>query len=370
MQHFPVYLDYAATTPPDPAVSELMLRCLTETFHNPSSSYSASGPARRQMRLARKSLGEVLSCRPEELVFTSGGTEANALALWQAAGQHVVLSAIEHPSVLENAKLFGCKLTLVSPDKNGMITPSAIEVALRPDTFLVSVQYANNETGVLHPVSQIGSMLKGRNILFHCDAVQAAGHIPVNLEESGVDLVSLSAHKLYGPRGVGCLYVRRGTKLRPLIDGGGQEKGMRSGTENVPAIAGFGLAAELAHKDLLQRGERETNLRLELEKELHALFPACGILGENARRLPGITAVRFPKMPSEWLLSRLDLMGIQLSGGAACASRSGEASHVYRASGLTDDEAKEVVRISIGRHTNREDIEYLLHCLQQLLTAQ
>lgn len=363
-----VYLDHAATTLPEPLVVERMTRCLTEAWNNPSSGYSASGLARKELRLARQALTDLLHVRQEELIFTSGGTEANALALWQAAGKHVVLSAVEHPSVLENARGYGCAVTLVQPDENGVIQPEAVEAAIRPDTALVSVQYANNETGVIHPIAEIARLVKARKLLFHVDAVQVAGQIPLNLETCGADMVSVSAHKLYGPRGAGCLYLRRGTRLRPLLFGGGQENGMRSGTENVPAIAGFGVAAKLAAEDLTDRMQRETALRLSLEKQLHEIFPACQILGEKADRLPGITAVRFPGISSEWLIAQLDLMGVQVSGGAACGSHTGQPSHVYRAMGLSIDEADQVIRLSIGRHTTSAHIDRLMECLGAILS--
>ena len=362
-----VYLDHAATTLPDEAVVEQMTRCLTEAWNNPSSGYFAAGKARKELRLARQALADLLHVRQEELVFTSGGTEANALSLWQAAGKHVVLSAVEHPSVLENARGFDCQVTLVAPDENGVIQPEAVEAAIRPDTALVSVQYANNETGVIHPITEIAKTVKARKLLFHVDAVQAAGQIPLDLEQIGADMVSVSAHKLYGPRGAGCLYVRRGTRLRPLLSGGGQENGMRSGTENVPAIAGFGVAAKLAKDDLPQRMQRETSLRLSLEKQLHQAFPSCQILGEMADRLPGITAVRFPGVGSEWLIAQLDLMGVQVSGGAACGSHTGQPSHVYRAMGLNVDEADQVIRLSLGRHTTEGHITRLMECLKTIL---
>lgn len=368
MNHSPVYLDHAATTMPDPAVLERMTRCLTEAWNNPSSGYTAAGLARKELRLARQALADLLHARQEELAFTSGGTEANALALWQAAGKHVVLSAVEHPSVLENARGFGCRVTLVQPDQNGVITPEAVEAAIQPDTALVSVQYANNETGVIHPIAQISKIAKAHKLLFHVDAVQAAGQIPLDAETSGADMISVSAHKLYGPRGAGCLYVRRGTRIRPLLSGGGQENNLRSGTENVAAIAGFGVAATLALNDLEQRMQRETALRLLLETRLHETFPHCRILGEDANRLPGITAVQFPGKGAEWIIAQLDLKGVQVSGGAACGSHSGQPSHVYRAMGLNVDEADQVIRISLGRHTTESHIDRVMECLSVILT--
>lgn len=365
-----VYLDNAATTFPDGAVIAKMKHCLTEASANPSASYTAAGAARKEMRLARQAVAKLIGANPEEIVFTSGGTEANALALWQARGKHVILSATEHASVIENAKLFGCRISFVSPDENGRIAPESIEKLLLPETALVSVHYANNETGVVQPIEAIADLLSKKHCLFHTDAVQAAGHIPVDVTAAKADMLILSAHKLYGPRGIGCLYLRRGTPITPLLAGGGQERSLRSGTENVPAIAGFGLAATLAAADLSPRAARLEELRNVLESGLCRLFPEARILGANAHRTPGISAAFLPGISSEWLIAQLDMKGVQISGGAACASRSGKPSHVYTAMGLNEKAASQVVRFSLGRHNTREEIDYTLSILDSIVKGK
>ena len=349
-----INLDHAATTRPEPEVIAAVTECMRDCWANPSAAYQGASQARRMLLQTRRTLAKLLRCDPAEIVFTSGGTESNNTALRLAEGRHAVVSAVEHSSVLEAARLWAKDVTCVQPESRGLIHPEAVEAALRPDTALVSVQWANNETGVRQSVEVIGRMLRARRIPFHVDAVQAVGHVPVDV--ACCDMLSLSAHKFYGPRGAGALVVRQGTPMKPLLAGGGQEGGRRSGTENVPAIAGMGVAADMALKDMLPRAERERQLLRELLGLLQADIPGVTLLGEDAARLPGIMAVRFPGLPSEIAIAALDSLGIQVSGGAACAASSGEASHVYRAMGLSEAEAREVLRISIGRHTTGEDI--------------
>lgn len=365
----PIYLDYAATTPPAPEVIEAMAQSMRNHTANPSAAYSAAGEARKALRIARDTLSRMIGCDRNELFFTSGGTESNNWAFCGLGGQHVVLSAIEHSSVLEAAKRRGCRITLVKPDENGIIQPESIERALQPDTALISVQYANNETGVLQPVAQIGAIAKKRRILFHCDSVQAVGHVPVNVREMCVDLLSASAHKLYGPRGVGFLYMRSGVQLPPLLSGGGQENNRRSGTENVPAIEGFRVASELAIADMEPRADRERALLSHLLDILQASIPQAQMLGASAERAPGVCAILLPGLSSETAIARLDLCGVMVSGGAACAASSGAPSHVYTAMGLSDQEASCVLRFSAGRHTTMEDIETAAHELIRIYQA-
>lgn len=345
-----IYLDHAATTPADERVIEAMARCMRETFYNPSAAYSAAGQARKVQRLARQAVSRMLGCDQNEIFFTSGGTEGNNWAMQAARGRHAVVSAIEHASVLEAAKAYAASVTLVQPDADGVILPEAVEAALRPDTALVSVQWANNETGVLQPVHEIARIAHRHGVLFHTDAVQAFGHVAVNVEN--IDLLTLSAHKFYGPRGAGCLYVRSGVRLPALIYGGGQERGLRAGTENTPAICGLGAAAELAEADMLERAARERALLDLFVKELSD----CDVRVLGDERLPGVLALFIPGHESEALIARLDMLGIQVSGGAACASGSGEASHVYRAMGLNERDAKCVLRVSVGRGNTENDI--------------
>ena len=359
----PIYLDHAATTPVDERVIDAITRCMRENFYNPSAAYSAAGQSRKAQRLARNAVSRMLGCDQNEIYFTSGGTESNNWAMQLARGGHAVVSAIEHASVLESAKNSAGSVTLVAPDADGVIRPEAVEAAIRPDTALVSVQWANNETGVIQPVHEIAKAAHACGAAFHTDAVQAFGHVPVDVQ--GIDLLSLSAHKFYGPRGAGCLYVRPGLSIAPLMHGGGQENGLRSGTENTPAICGLGKAAELAEQDMAERSERERRL---MNLFLHELsLPGAKVLGEHADRLPGVMALFLPGYESESIIAKMDLKGIQLSGGAACAAGSGEPSHVYRAMGLSDRDARCVIRISVGRGNTPEEIVAAAQALKNIL---
>ena len=351
-----IYLDYAATTPADPRAIEAMNRCMADCWQNPSAAYAAAGHARRALREARQAVAELLNAAPQEIIFTSGGTEANNQAVALAQGGHAVVSAIEHASVLNAARALCREVTLVPPDADGVISPEAVAAALRPDTRLVSVQLANNETGALQPAAQIGRLARSRRVPYHCDAVQAVGHVPVDVRALNADLVTLSGHKLYGPRGVGALWARPGMPLPPLIYGGGQELGLRAGTENVPAVAGLGVAAALARGDMAAEADRERSLLAGFLGQLRARVPECRLLGEEAPRLPNIAALLLPGLPSEAAIAKLDMEGILLSGGAACASHEQAPSHVYRAMGLSDADAACVLRVSIGRGTTADDL--------------
>ncbi len=361
-----IYLDHAATTPPDAAVIRAMEQCMRDTWQNPSAAYAAAGGARRELRLARQALAAMLNAEPQSVAFTSGGTEGNNLAFTLARDGHAVVSAIEHPSVLRAAALRCREVTLVPPDSSGIIRPEAVARALRPDTRLISVMLANNETGAIQPVADIGALARARRIPLHCDAVQAFGHIPVDVRALNVDLLTLSGHKLYGPRGVGALWVRQGLDLPPLMGGGGQEFGLRPGTENLPAICGLRIAAELAASDMESRGIRETGLLRTFEGELKRRVHGCRVLAEDAPRLPGVTAVLLPGLASERAIAKLDLLGIQVSGGAACASREQGVSHVYRAMGLSDAEASCVLRVSIGRAITLEEMQKAAEAIERV----
>ena len=352
-----IYLDHAATTAPDPAVINAVAESMQKNYINPSAAYSPAGNARKAMRLSRQSLSELISCDRNEVFFTSGGTEANNWAFFGLENRHVILSAIEHHSVLEAARSCRCEITLIKPDANGIIHPEAIEKAIRPDTAMISVQFANNETGVLQPVEQIGALAKRQKVLFHCDGVQAVGHVPVNVKKNSIDLLSASAHKLYGPRGIGFLYIRSGVRLPPLLAGGGQENGRRSGTENIPAIEGFRVAAELATADLESRAAKERILLQQLTETICESIPDARLLGGETHRTPGVCAVLLPGLSSETAIAKLDLCGILVSGGAACAASSAVPSHVYTAMGLSSQEAACVLRFSVGRHTTEEEIQ-------------
>ncbi|MBR5302302.1 MAG: cysteine desulfurase [Clostridia bacterium] len=366
MLNLPIYLDHAATTPCDEAVISATAACMRNQPYNASAAYSAAGDARRVHRMARRRIGEMLDCPAENLYFTSGGTEANNWAVRAFSGCHVVLSAIEHHSILEAARASGCRVTLVQPDASGFVSTEAIAAALSPDTRLICLQAANNETGVIQPIQQVYTLAKERHIHLHVDAVQAFGHIPVSAAHC--DSMSISAHKLYGPRGAGALYIKVGHSLSPLLFGGGQESGMRAGTENTPAICGFDLAAQIAVEDMQQRMERESNL---LNVFVSRLKPSgVSLLGESRARLPGVAALLLPGVSAEAAIAALDLKGVMISGGAACASRSGKPSHVYTAMGLSPEKAACVIRVSIGRHTTAEQLDYAAECLEAFMARQ
>ena len=351
-----IYLDHAATTPTDGRVIEAMTACMRDSWRNPSAAYAGAGAARKALRLARQSVAALIGATPQEIRFTSGGSEANNQALLAAKGGHAVVSAIEHASVLNAARALCREVTLVPPDADGRVSPEAVARALRPDTRLISVMLANNETGMLQPAAQIGALARARRIPFHCDAVQAAGHIPVDVRALNVDILTVSGHKLYGPRGVGALYARQGVDVPALILGGGQELGRRAGTENVPGIVGLGAAAELALSDMEAEAARERALLGAFIEDVQRRIPRARLLGEGAPRLPGLAALLMPRLTSEQAIAALDARGVEVSGGAACASSEQTVSHVYRAMGLSERDAGRVIRVSIGRGTTENDL--------------
>ena len=356
MIDLPIYLDHAATTFPDEIVIGAVSACMRAQPCNASAAYSAAGDARRIHRLARRRIGSMLACPPEQLYFTSGGTEANNWVIRAFSNMHVLLSAIEHHSILEPARACGCRISYASPDASGYVAPESIEAALMPDTKLVCLQAANNETGVIQPIREVYALCKARRIHLHVDAVQAFGHIP--LDARYCDSMSLSAHKLYGPRGAGALYIRSVASIAPFLLGGGQESGMRAGTENTPAICGFDVAASLAAEDMHLRSERERKFLGDFIRQIQSAIPEIAVLGESRERLPGVCAILLPRLSSEAVIAAMDLKGIMISGGAACASHSGKPSHVYTAMGLSAKDAGRVIRISIGRHTTAEQLSY------------
>ncbi len=351
-----IYLDHAATTPADARVIDAMAACMRGQWKNPSAAYAGAGDARAALRRARTAVAALLNAAPQEIVFTSGGTEGNNQALLAARGGHAVVSAIEHASVLSAARALCAEVTLVPPNGDGRVPAEAVARALRPDTALISVQLANNETGALQPVAEIAALARERRVPFHCDAVQVAGHIPVDVKALGVDLLTLSGHKLYGPRGVGALYVRQGVTVPPLLRGGGQELGLRAGTENLPAIVGLGAAAEHAQADMEAEAGRERALLAGFVADVKKRIPGTSLLAERAPRLPGIAALLMPRLDAERAIAALDVRGVEVSGGAACASREHAPSHVYTAMGLPPADAARVIRVSIGRGTTEKDL--------------
>ncbi|MFQ5808370.1 MAG: cysteine desulfurase NifS [Armatimonadota bacterium] len=364
-----VYLDYAATTPVDPRVLEEMLPFFTERFGNASSVHGPGRVAREGVDTARERVGALIGARADEIVFTAGGTEADNLALRGCMGalsgrrEHLVTTAIEHHAVLESAHHLerqGKGVTLVSVDERGRVAPEAIEEALSDDTALVSVMLANNEVGTLQPLREIAAIAHERGAIVHTDAVQAVGHIPVDVDELGIDMLSMSAHKTYGPKGVGALYIRGGTRMHAIMHGGEQEHRRRAGTENVAGIVGMGKACELAGELMPTGAERIAALRDRLVGGIREAIGDAVYCGHPEERLPNNAHFCFPGANGEALLIRLDGKGIHASSGSACSSASLEPSHVLAAMGLELELAYTSVRFSLGRQTTEEDIDYVL----------
>lgn len=362
-----VYFDHAATTPVDPRVLEAMLPLFAEQYGNPSELHRLGREGRRAVEAARAAVAAALNAGEREIVFTSGGTEADNLAVFGCLERfdsgHLIVSAIEHAAVLEPAKALakrGWAVDFVPVDRAGLIDLDAYERAFRPDTRLASVMFANNVVGTVEPVAELARIAHEHGALFHTDAVQAVGSVAVDVEELGVDLLSLSGHKVYGPKGVGALYVRRGTRLAPLVYGGGHERRLRSGTENVPGIVGLGTALALAVDGLEERGARIAALRERLADGVLAAVPDVTYLGHRTQRLPGNVAFTVRAIEGESVLLRLDQAGIMVSSGSACASGSLEPSHVILALGFRPEEAHGSVRASLGRENTEEEVDYFL----------
>jgi cysteine desulfurase len=371
-----IYLDHAATTPARPEVVAAMAPLLGG--FNPNSLHAEGRAARAAVDAAREAVARVLGVTPREIVFTGGGSESDVLAIVGAAraaagrGRHVVTVATEHHAVLHAVDVLerdGWQVTRLPVDSRGLVDPAAFAAALTPATTLASVMLANNETGVVQPVAELARIARERGVLLHTDAVQAPGWLPLDVEALGVDLLSLSAHKFYGPKGVGVLYVRRGTALEPLIVGGAQEHGLRAGTENVAGIAGLAAALTLAESERPVTAPRLAALRDRLEAGVVAAVPDVVVNGAGARRLPGILSVAFGGVPSDALLIRLDLEGIAASAGSACAAGSLEPSHVVAALGLGERYALGVVRFSLGRDTSAAEIDAVIRRLTAIMPS-
>jgi cysteine desulfurase len=410
-----IYLDYAATTPLDPRVAEVMRRHLggkgihpSDLAGNPSSLHRAGRVARDAVERARAQVGSLLSCVPDSIVFTGSGTEADNLALKGAlsggphhrardqeqanrpdrgprdavpgpdhgnaqdrepSAGHIVVSAIEHPAILEtcrNLERHGVSVSYLPVDAEGIVEASVLEPVLRPDTRLVSVLVANNLTGTLQPIRGLAEIAHRHGVLFHTDAIQAAGRIPLDVEDLGVDLLSISAHKFHGPQGVGALYVRPGLKLAPIIHGGGQEKGLRSATENVAGLAGLGMAAEIAQAEIAVEAARVVTLRERLWEKIESLVPSVYVVGHRYQRLPGHLCLGFRGLEGEAikLLLALDEAGIMVSTGSACsAHHAGEPSHVLQAMGFDPIRARGSLRVTFGRFTTEEEVDRLAQVL-------
>jgi cysteine desulfurase len=363
------YFDYNATTPLDPRVLVEMLPFFNDRFANPSSAYRQGCDALGAVENARKLVARLVNADPSEIVFTSGGTESDNLAVFGVArrhrqkGNHLITSAIEHKAVLNTCRQLekeGFVLTVLPVDRNGLVDPGDLRLAIRKDTILISVMQASNETGVIQPVRELAALAREHGILFHTDAVQTVGKIPVDVAELGVDLLSLSAHKIYGPKGTGALYVRRDVMIAPLLFGGSQESKRRPGTENVTGIVGLGKAAELCRNEMGAETRRLGEMRDRLQKKIGELIPGTRINGDIPQRMAGTLNISIPGCDGGVLVALLDGAGLALSSGSACSAKSRAPSPVLLAMGRSEDEAVEGLRISLGRFSMDSDLEKLL----------
>ncbi|MCS7025107.1 MAG: cysteine desulfurase [Bryobacteraceae bacterium] len=364
------YFDHNATTPLAGEVLEAFVSALRETPGNASSIHQFGQNARQKLEQARRQVANLLHAQAKEIVLVSGGTEANNLALLGSVqpGDHVITTAIEHPAVLNpctRLQELGVEVTIVRPRSDGLVEPEEIRRALRKNTAFISVMHANNETGVIQPVEEISAIAHSAGARMHVDGVQAAGKITVDVQALGVDLYSVSAHKLYAPKGIGALYVRQGVSLRAQMFGGRQERGRRAGTENVPAAVAFGVAAQWAVEHGPQESARVARLRDRLEEKIFALVPGVERNGQARNRLPNTTNLRFQGISGEAMVIALDLRGFAVSSGSACSSGSVEPSHVLLAMGLTADEARSSVRISLGRDNQEPEVDALAEAVAE-----
>jgi cysteine desulfurase len=368
-----VYVDNNATTPVLPEILEAMRPYFAEHFGNASSIHHHGQETRAAVERARESVAALLGCRPSEVVFTSGGTEGDNLAIsgLTRAGDHVISSTIEHHAVLNSCKhleAMGCEVTYVPVDGRGLVDPDDVRRALRPNTRLITIMMANNETGVLQPVEEIGKIAAKADVYFHTDAVQAAGKVPIEVKRLGCDLLSISGHKLHAPQGVGAIYVGKGTVLQPMFYGGSHERSRRAGTENVPGIIGLGKAAELA-REAFERGDlaQMAAMRDRIEQTMLSEVDATGVNGEGAPRVPNTTNIHFDYIEGEALVIALDLKGLAVSTGAACSSGAIEPSHVLTAMGLPPEIARASLRFSLGKQNTPDDIQFALDLVPQIV---
>jgi cysteine desulfurase len=367
-----VYLDNNATTPLAPEVFEAMKPYLLEDFGNASSIHWFGQQAKNAVENARQQVAKLINARPGEVIFTSGGTESDNAAIFgivqasRVAAPHIITTGIEHHAVLNTAQALekqGVSVTYARVSASGVVDPEDVQRAIRPETVLISIMHANNEVGTIQPLEEIGGIARERDIYFHSDAVQSVGKIPVDVEKLGVDLLSLSAHKLHGPKGVGAMFIRKGTSLKPLLYGGHHERDRRPGTENVPGIVGLGMAAELAWANLEENAQRVAALRDRLERGILEQVPQVSVNGDPQRRLPNTSNLCFDCVEGEGFVIAMDLRGIACSTGAACSSGAVEPSHVLSALGRTPEQARSSIRFSLGRYNTAEDIAATLATL-------
>jgi cysteine desulfurase len=371
-----IYFDHAATTPVLPEAAVAINECYTKFFGNASEPHLPGRQAKELLESSRQTIAQALGARDSEITFTGGGTESDNIALFGIAeaykgqGNHIITSEIEHPAVLMPLKFLarkGFKITSVPVDKFGMVDPSDVKKALRDTTILVTIMHANNIVGTIQPIEEIGGLLRDKNVIFHTDAVQTFCNADTNVDRLGVDLLSLSGHKIYGPKGVGALYIRKGTKIMPLILGGGQEKGRRSGTENIPGIAGLAAAASAGYKTLDVRIEKLTAMREYLKTELLKNIDDVRFNGHPSHRLPGNCNFSFKFIEGEAIVLRLDMAGIAASSGSACSSSSMKPTHTLIAMGLSGEEAFGSLRITLGFENTYDEINYFLETIKKII---
>ena len=371
-----VYLDNAATTPLNTAAISAMTHVMTETFGNPSSLHAYGRQASKELREAREEMAKQFEVPTRKLIFTSGGTEGNNTAIKgyalanQAKGKHLITTAIEHHAILHTCQFLetqGYEVTYLPVDEYGKVSLEDVKNAIRPDTILISVMFANNEIGTIEPIAEIGKIAHEHGIIFHTDAVQAVGHVPIDVKAMNIDLLSMSGHKFYGPKGIGALYIKKGVKIGPFIHGGAQERNRRAGTENVPGIVGMGLALELAVNELDEEMARLKKLR---EKLIHGMLdniPYARLNGHPEDRLPGNVNISFEYIEGESILLLLDMKGICASSGSACTSGSLDPSHVLLAIGLPHEKAHGSIRLSMGHFTTEEQVDYVIEAFPPII---
>ncbi len=369
-----IYLDNSATTPLNEEVLKEMEPYFCEYFGNPSTLYSLGQKSKEALEEARKRVADAINAKPEEIIFTSGGSESDNLAIKgiafknQEKGKHIITSEIEHPAVKETLvflESIGFEVTYLPVYGDGIVKIEDLKKAIRDDTILITVMHANNEIGTIQPIAEIGKIAKEKGIIFHTDAVQTFGKIPVDVEELGVDLLSLSSHKIYGPKGVGALYIRKNTKLVPQIHGGGQERGLRSGTENIPGIVGFGKAAEMASENQKRDYDYLIQIRDGIIDKVLEEIPASYLNGDKEKRLPNIINFRFSAIEGESLILLLDAKGINSSTGSACSSKNLKASPILKALGLEDVDVHGSLRLSLGLENSIEDVDVVAEAIKE-----
>lgn len=371
-----IYLDNAATTKTAKEAVDAMLPFFTEHYGNASSIYSLGAESKKAMTQAREIIAESIGATPAEIYFTAGGSESDNWALvataeaYASKGKHIITSRIEHHAILHTCdylKTRGYEITYVDVDENGVIKLDELKKAIRPDTILISVMFANNEIGTIQPIREIGEIAKAHGILFHTDAVQAYGHVPINVDEDHIDMLSTSGHKINGPKGIGFLYIRKGVKMRSFIHGGQQERSRRAGTENIPGIVGYGAAVKKAFESLTERMNKETELRDYLIGRIEKEIPYCRLNGDRVKRLPNNVNFSFQFIEGESLLIMLDMKGICASSGSACTSGSLDPSHVLLAIGLPHEIAHGSLRLTLSEENTKEEIDYVVDSIKEIV---